>query len=245
MSEFTVYPAIDLRRGRVVRLVQGDPQRQTVFGDDPAAMARRWVDAGASWLHVVNLDGAFEEPDDKNRAAIGQIMQALASIQPQPGVQLGGGLRTITGIEQALSLGISRAILGTSAVSTPEIVGAAITRFSPKQVAVAIDVADGRVMLRGWVQAGGIDPLALCRNLVELGVMQIIYTDITRDGTGGGLNLAAAAALAQQTGLSVIGSGGVASLEDVRQAKAFGLSGVILGRALYDGAISLAEALAC
>ena len=169
MSEFTVYPAIDLRRGRVVRLVQGDPQRQTVFGDDPAAMARRWVDAGASWLHMVNLDGAFEEPEDLNRAAIGQIMQRLATLQPQPAVQVGGGLRTISDIEQALSLGISRAILGTAAVSTPEILQGAIQRFSPQRVAVAIDVAGSGVMLRGWVQAGGIDPLALCKNLVEAG----------------------------------------------------------------------------
>jgi phosphoribosylformimino-5-aminoimidazole carboxamide ribotide isomerase len=245
MSEFIVYPAIDLRRGRVVRLVQGDPQRQTVFGDDPAAMARRWVDAGASWLHIVNLDGAFEEPEDQNRVAIGQIMQGLASLQPQPAVQVGGGLRTMNNIEQALSLGISRAILGTAAVSTPEILQGAIERFSPQRVAVAIDVADSGVMLRGWVQAGGIDPLALCKNLVEVGIVQIIYTDITRDGTGAGLNLAAAASLAQGTGLSVIVSGGVRSLEDVRQAKAFGLSGVIIGRALYDGAISLPEALAC
>ena len=245
MSEFTVYPAIDLRLGRVVRLVQGDPKRQTVFGDDPAAMARRWVEAGASWLHIVNLDGAFEEPDNRNRAAIGQIMQALEGIEPHPGVQLGGGLRTIADIEQAFSSGIKRVILGTAAVQAPEILLAAIERFSPEQVAVALDVADNKVMLRGWVQAGEIDPLSLCKDLVRSGVAQIIYTDISRDGTGAGLNLAAAGALAQETGLSVIGSGGVKTLEDVRQARARGLSGVIIGRALYDGAISLPEALAC
>jgi phosphoribosylformimino-5-aminoimidazole carboxamide ribotide isomerase len=245
MNAFTVYPAIDLRNGRVVRLVKGDPKRQTVFGDDPGAMARRWIDAGASWLHIVNLDGAFEEPDDQNRVAVGQIMQALESIQPHPGVQLGGGLRTLADIEQAFSLGISRVILGTAAVNTHEILQAAIQRFSPQKVAVALDVADSRVMLRGWVQASEIDPLSLCKNLVKSGVVQIIYTDVSRDGTGAGLNLAAASRLALQTGLSVIVSGGVRSLEDVRQAKASGLSGVIIGRALYDGAISLPEALAC
>jgi phosphoribosylformimino-5-aminoimidazole carboxamide ribotide isomerase len=172
-------------------------------------------------------------------------MQALESIQPHPGVQLGGGLRTITDIEQAFSLGISRVILGTAAIKDPEILHAAVQRYSPEQVAVALDVAEGRVMLRGWVQVGEIEPLTLCSNLVKAGVVQIIYTDISRDGTGAGLNLAAAAALAQLTGLSVVVSGGVRSLEDVRQAKASGLSGVIIGRALYDGAISLVEALAC
>jgi phosphoribosylformimino-5-aminoimidazole carboxamide ribotide isomerase len=245
VNHFTVFPAIDLRQGQVVRLVKGDPKRQTVFGDDPAGMALRWVNAGANWLHLVNLDGAFEVADNQNRAAIRQIMEALGSIQPHPGVQLGGGLRTITDIDQAFSLGISRVILGTAAVKDPGTLQAAIQRYSPEQVAVAMDLAEGRVMLRGWVQAGEIDPLTLCGNLAKAGVAQIIYTDISRDGTGAGLNLAAAAALAQQTGLSVIVSGGVRSLEDVRQAKAYGLSGVIIGRALYDGAISLVEALAC
>jgi phosphoribosylformimino-5-aminoimidazole carboxamide ribotide isomerase len=245
MNNFTVYPAIDLRQGRVVRLVKGDPLRQTVFGDDPAGMALRWVTAGASWLHIVNLDGAFEEPDNMNRAAIGQILQALKSIQPHPYIQLGGGLRTISDIEQALALGIHRVILGTAAVKNPETLQAALKRYSPQQVAVALDIAEGRVMLRGWVQAGEIDLLALCSNLVKVGVEQIIYTDISRDGTGAGLNLAAAASLAKQTGMSVVVSGGVRSLEDVQQAKAAGLSGVIIGRALYDGAIALAEALAC
>jgi len=245
MNSFTVYPAIDLRQGRVVRLVKGDPQRQTVFGDDPAAMALRWMNIGASWLHIVNLDGAFEEADNRNRAAIEQIMQALKPLQPHPGVQLGGGLRTIPDIEQAISLGVNRVILGTAAVENPEILQSAIQSFSPQQVAVALDIADDKVMLRGWVQAGEIDPLTLCRNLAKIGVEQIIYTDISRDGTGAGLNLAAAASLAQQTGLSVIVSGGVRSLDDVRGAKASGLSGVIIGRALYDGAIALAEALAC
>lgn len=245
MKPFTVYPAIDLRQGRVVRLVKGDPQRETVFGDDPAAMALRWVNIGASWLHIVNLDGAFEEADNRNRAAIEQIMQALKPLQPQPGVQLGGGLRTLSDIEQAISLGVNRVILGTAAVENPEILQSAIQRFTAQQVAVALDIAEGKVMLRGWVQAGEIDPLALCRDLAKSGVEQIIYTDIARDGTGAGLNLAAAASLAQQTGLSVIVSGGVRSLDDVRGAKASGLSGVIIGRALYDGAIALAEALAC
>ncbi len=172
-------------------------------------------------------------------------MQALKPLQPQPGVQLGGGLRTISDIEQAISLGVNRVILGTAAVENPEILQSAIQRFSAQQVAVALDIAEGKVMLRGWVQAGEIDPLALCRDLAKIGVEQIIYTDIARDGTGAGLNLAAAASLAQQTGLSVIVSGGVRSLDDVRGAKASGLSGVIIGRALYDGAIALAEALAC
>jgi phosphoribosylformimino-5-aminoimidazole carboxamide ribotide isomerase len=245
MNEFTIYPAIDLRSGRVVRLVQGDPKRQTIFGDDPAEMARRWVNGGASWLHIVNLDGAFEEPDNQNRTGLLRIMRAMESIHPPPGIQLGGGLRSMTDIEQAVSLGISRVILGTAAVKSPALLQAAIERFSSEKVAVALDVAGGRVMLRGWVQEEEIEPLALCQNLVKIGVEKIIYTDISRDGTGAGLNLAAACTISEQTGLYVIVSGGVKSLEDIRQAKASGLSGVIIGRALYDGAISLPEALAC
>jgi len=139
MKEFIVYPAIDLRLGRIVRLVQGDPKRQTVFGDDPGAMARRWVDAGASWLHIVNLDGAFEEPDNQNRAALGQIMQAIKPLQPRPAVQLGGGLRTLADIDRAFELGINRVILGTVAVITPEILQAALERYSSHQVSVALD----------------------------------------------------------------------------------------------------------
>ena len=142
MKPFTIYPAIDLRQGQVVRLVKGDPQQETVFGNDPAAMALRWVNAGASWLHVVNLDGAFEETDNRNRLAIGQIMQALKPLQPQPGVQLGGGLRTLSDIEQAISLGVNRVILGTAAVENPEILQSAIQRFSAQQVAVALDIAE-------------------------------------------------------------------------------------------------------
>jgi phosphoribosylformimino-5-aminoimidazole carboxamide ribotide isomerase len=154
-------------------------------------------------------------------------------------------LRSLADIDRAFETGISRVILGTAAVITPEILRYAIERYSSHQVSVALDVADGKVMLRGWVQEGEIDPLALCKNLAALGITQIIFTDVRRDGTGAGLNLPAAVSLAQKTGLSIIVSGGVRSLEDVRQAKAAGLSGVIIGRALYEGAISLPEALAC
>ena len=245
MSVFTVYPAIDLRGGRVVRLVQGDPQRQTVFSDDPGAMARHWIAAGAKWLHVVNLDGAFEEQDNLNREAIGQILHATQSFQPPPGVQLGGGLRTFADIEQAFALGVRRVILGTAAVEAPEVLAAALRKYTPARIAVAVDVKDGRVRLRGWVDESQVEPLSLCKNLAGQGVAQIIYTDVSRDGTGSGLNLVAATTIAQATGLSVVASGGVRSLEDVRQVRAAGLAGVIIGRALYNGAISLVEALAC
>lgn len=245
MSEFTVYPAIDLRAGQVVRLVQGDPQRQTVFSDDPGTMARHWIAAGARWLHVVNLDGAFEEQDNLNRAAIEQILQARRSFQPQPGVQLGGGLRTLGDIQRAFSSGVQRVILGTAAVEAPEVLAEAIERYTSTKVAVAVDVKDGKVRLRGWVSESQLDPLALCKNLAGQGVTQIIFTDVSRDGTGAGLNLATATTIAQATGLSVVVSGGVRTLEDVRQVRRRDLAGVIIGRALYDGAISLAEALAC
>jgi phosphoribosylformimino-5-aminoimidazole carboxamide ribotide isomerase len=140
---------------------------------------------------------------------------------------------------------VRRVILGTAAVEAPEVLAAALRKYTPARIAVAVDVKDGRVRLRGWVDESQVEPLSLCKNLAALGVAQIIYTDVSRDGTGSGLNLAAATTIAQATGLSVVASGGVRSLEDVRQVRAAGLAGVIIGRALYNGAISLVEALAC
>jgi phosphoribosylformimino-5-aminoimidazole carboxamide ribotide isomerase len=237
MSEFVVYPAIDMRGGKVVRLAQGDLARQTVYGDDPAAIARRWLDQGAHWLHVVNLDGSFGQDGAANAAALEQIVATGAR------VQLGGGMRTLADIERVLELGVSRAIIGTAAVENPDLVREAIARFGPKRVGGGIDARDGRVRVRGWLEDTGVDAVALAGQLRAAGVTTVVFTDVARDGIGAGVNVDATAALAQVTGLRVIASGGVASSADVRRVRAAGLAGVIVGRALYEGQVELRDIL--
>lgn len=232
-----VYPAIDLRGGKVVRLRQGDPARQTVYSSDPAATARRWLEAGAHWLHVVNLDGAFGESGDGNLSALEAILSLGAR------VQFGGGLRSLEAIARALDLGVSRVILGTIAVENPSVVAQALARFGAERIAVSIDARDGLVRTRGWQAESGVPALDLALRLRTLGLRTVIFTDIRRDGLGGGLNLAASRELAQASGLEVIASGGVHTIEDVRAVKEAGLAGVIIGRALYEGTIELASAL--
>lgn len=238
MMTFTIYPAIDLRRGQVVRLQHGDPNRQTTFGDDPTAVARQWLAAGASWLHVVNLDGAFDEAG----AANWNVLPALTTLGAQ--VQFGGGMRTLADVERALALGVTRAILGTAAIENPSLVSEAVQHFGPDRVAVGIDARDGRVKTRGWQTDTAVSPTALAQQMKERGITTIIYTDISRDGVLTGVNATATAALAGDTGLHVIASGGVASLDDVRHLlphASDGVAGVIIGRALYDGKVDLAE----
>ncbi len=238
---FTIYPAIDLRNGRIVRLQYGDPDKETVFGNDPAAMGRRWIAAGATWLHVVNLDGAFDEAGAANWAAL----PTLTALGAQ--VQFGGGVRVLADVARALEAGVSRVILGTAAIENPDLVAQAIAQFGAERIAVGIDARNGRVKTRGWLQDTGISPTQLGQQMKSLGVTTVIYTDISRDGVLTGVNAAATAALAQATGLHVIASGGVAALDDVRRCRAFaaqGVGGVIIGRALYDGKINLAEAIA-
>ena len=238
---FTIYPAIDLRNGRVVRLQYGDPNKQTIFGDDPAAMGRKWVDAGADWLHVVNLDGAFDEAGAANWASL----PTLTNLGAQ--VQFGGGIRSLADVARALDAGVSRVILGTAAIENPDLVAQAVTQFGPARIAVGIDARDGVVKTRGWVRETGTTPHQLGQQMKNLGVQTVIYTDISRDGVLTGVNAEATAQLAQTTGLHVIASGGVAALDDIRRcANLFsqGVVGVITGRAIYDGRIDLAEALA-
>ncbi len=239
MEAFTVYPAIDLRGGKVVRLQEGDPRRQTVYSDDPAEVAARWLAAGATWLHVVDLDAAFGEDAGPNRRALQAILQHGGR------VQFGGGLRTAQAVAELLDLGVSRVVLGTAAVDDPDLVARALARFGPDAVAVAIDARDGRVRTRGWQAGSGLDAVALACRLAALGLRTAVHTDIARDGLGAGVNVAASRALAEASGLAVIASGGVASLADVIAARAAGLSGVIIGRALYEGQVDLKEALRC
>jgi len=233
-----IYPAIDLRGGKVVRLKEGDPARLTAYSDDPAETARRWLEAGAQWLHVVNLDGAFGESDNVNLAALESILKLGAR------VQFGGGMRSLESIEAALSLGVSRVILGTIAIEQPEIVRDALTRFGAEKIAVGIDARDGLVRTRGWKDDSGIPAFDLARQMRTLGLATAIFTDVSRDGLGSGLNIAATRELADASGLDVIASGGVHTIADVKATKDAGLAGCIIGRALYEGTIVLKDVLA-
>jgi len=240
MTSFTIYPAIDLRHGRVVRLEHGDPGRQTTFHDDPVCVAQSWINQGARWLHVVNLDGAFEESAPENW----EILPCLTQLGGK--IQFGGGLRKVKDIERAFALGATRVILGTVAVEDPQLVADTVKRFGPERVAVALDARDEQIRIRGWQNESALITLDLAKQLVQLGLRTVIHTDIGRDGVLTGLNVNASAELARHTGLEVIASGGVAALVDVGQAKkesAAGLSGVVIGRALYDGRVDLSHAI--
>jgi phosphoribosylformimino-5-aminoimidazole carboxamide ribotide isomerase len=234
---FTIYPAIDLRGGKVVRLKEGDPARLTAYSDDPAETAQRWLKAGANWLHVVNLDGAFGESDEANRLALESILKTGAR------VQFGGGIRSIAAVERVLELGVSRAILGTIAVEQPDVVAEALKKFSAEKVAVGIDARDGLVRVRGWKEGSGITAVDLALQMRTLGLRTVIFTDVSRDGLGSGLNISSTRALAETSGLDVIASGGVHTLQDVIAAREANLAGVIIGRALYEGTIDLKEAM--
>jgi phosphoribosylformimino-5-aminoimidazole carboxamide ribotide isomerase len=238
-----IYPAIDLRRGRCVRLVQGDPNAETVFSDDPAGTARHWADLGAEWLHIVNLDGAFgdESGAGQNIEALRNILQAISVP-----VQFGGGLRTMADIEMAMSLGVRRVIVGTAAITHTALLQQAVQRFGSEHLAVGIDARNGEVATHGWQRRSGVTALDLALQMKDLGMERVIYTDIARDGMLSGVNAAACASLAAQSGLAIIASGGVASLEDVHRVKAVesqGVDGVIIGKALYAGEIDLSQAL--
>jgi phosphoribosylformimino-5-aminoimidazole carboxamide ribotide isomerase len=241
MSPFTIYPAIDLRAGQVVRLQQGDPRRQAKYSDDPAETARRWLGSGASWLHVVNLDGAFEEVDAANQAALHAILEI--TIKSGARVQFGGGIRSMSMIERVLDLGVHRVVLGTIAVEQPGMVADALKKFGSKHIAVGIDARDGLVRVRGWQSNSRLRATDLALQMRDLGLQTIIFTDISRDGLGSGLNIPSTRALANATGIDVIASGGVHALDDVTAARKANLAGVIIGRALYEGAIDLKEAL--
>lgn len=238
---FTVYPAIDLRGGKVVRLKEGDPRRLTSYSDDPAQTARRWLEAGARWLHVVNLDGAFGERDDLNRAALQRILEVAKLFSTK--VQFGGGMRSLETVEAALSLGVSRAVLGTIAIENSEVVVEALKQFGADKIAVGIDARDGLVRVRGWKENSGVSAIDLTQQMKALGLRTVIFTDVSRDGLGSGLNIPSTRVLADASGLEVIASGGVHLLEDVVAAKDANLAGAIVGRALYEGTVDLKEAI--
>jgi len=243
-----VYPAIDIRDGRCVRLVEGDFGRETVFFDDPAAAARRWHAAGATWLHVVDLDAA-RSGAPVNVDAVRRIRAAV----PIP-IQYGGGLRTLADVETMIAAGIDRAVLGSAAVHDDDLVAAAVARYGDR-VAVGLDARDGLLAAGGWLAQTRVPALDRALGVVALGVRHLVVTDIRRDGTGQGPNVAAlgemVAALvgplsngAETTSAGVIASGGVGSLSHLEAVAATGAAGVIVGTAIYDGRVDLAEALA-
>lgn len=234
-----LYPAIDLKDGQCVRLVRGAMDQATVFSDDPAGQARAFAKAGCEWLHLVDLNGAFEG-QPVNGAAVDLILKAV-SIP----AQLGGGIRDMRTIEGWLAKGLRRVILGTVAVRDPTLVRHAAKAF-PGQVAVGIDARKGMVAVEGWAETTDVTALGLARKFEDAGVAAIIYTDIERDGAMQGPNVEATAVLANAVSIPVIASGGVSSMEDLRALKACGakLDGVISGRALYDGRIDVGEAIA-
>ncbi|MBI2194756.1 MAG: 1-(5-phosphoribosyl)-5-[(5-phosphoribosylamino)methylideneamino]imidazole-4-carboxamide isomerase [Planctomycetes bacterium] len=231
-----IYPAIDLQQGRCVRLRQGRPEASTVFSEDPAEAATRWAQAGAEFLHVVDLDGAFEG-QPKNRSSIERILQAV-----RVPVQVGGGIRTAEAVEEMLRLGVARVILGTAALEDTAGFSVLAGRF-PGRIALGLDARDGRVAVKGWAEVSDIPALDLLTRVSSLPLAAVVYTDIRRDGMMAGPNLEATRAVAEKAAVPVIASGGIATLEDVRRLARLPLGGMIIGRALYEGRIELSQAI--
>lgn len=239
MEAVILYPAIDLKDGQCVRLLHGDMDKVTVFNDSPADQASRFEAAGFEYLHVVDLNGAIEGKT-ANRPAVEAILKSVSFP-----VQLGGGIRTLANVESWLEAGIARVILGTIAVRDPKLVKAAAKLF-PGRVAVGIDARDGMVATEGWVETSTVSAIDLAKKFEDAGVAAIIFTDIARDGALTGVNVEATGKLADAVSIPIIASGGVASVQDIRDLKAWKgapISGSILGRALYAGRIDPAEAL--
>lgn len=231
-----IYPAVDVREGKCVRLTQGEFDKQTVYSDNPVEMALRWEKMGAQYLHVVDLDGA--------RTGKAQNIAVISEMAVKMGipVQVGGGIRTIEMIETVLCKGIERVILGTSAVKDPELVKRAVKTFE-NNVVIGIDAKDGMVAIEGWEKTSEFKAVDFAKKMEELGAKTIIYTDISRDGMLIGPNLKAMGDMVKAVNIGVIASGGVGKLEDIKNLKETGVSGVIVGRALYTGDVDLKQAI--
>lgn len=230
-----IYPAIDIRGGKCVRLTQGRYEDMTVFSDDPEAMALQFQKDGAQYIHVVDLDGARGESSNR------ELISRMAGRVSVP-IQTGGGIRTMKDIELVLESGIARVILGTSAVQNPELVAQAALRYG-NRIAVGIDARDGRVAIEGWEKTSDLKAVEFAKVMETIGVKTIIYTDIATDGMLSGPNLAAMAEMAEHVKLEVIASGGVSSIEDLLNLKKTGVQGAIVGKALYTGALNLKDAI--
>jgi phosphoribosylformimino-5-aminoimidazole carboxamide ribotide isomerase len=231
-----ILPAVDIRGGRAVRLFQGRADRETVYDDSPADAARRWADAGATWLHVVDLDGAFEG-ESPNEPHIRAIVEAVGVP-----VEVGGGVRSVEKARRLLEAGAARVIVGTRAATDPAFLAEILETF-PNRIAVGVDARDGRVAIRGWTESTGQDAETFLRSLSGSGAAAVIYTDIARDGALEGPNVEAMRRATEATDVPVIASGGVTTADDIRALGALSLEGIIVGKALYDGRLTLGEAL--
>jgi phosphoribosylformimino-5-aminoimidazole carboxamide ribotide isomerase len=236
-----VFPAIDMRRGCCVRLLQGRVEAEAVYFDDPVAVAVEWEKQGAQWLHLVDLDGAMAS-EDNNRVLARRIFKGLGIP-----VQFGGGIRSLETLEELLEAGASRVIVGTAAVENEEFLTQALSQFRERLV-IGLDARDGVIATRGWQQTESLHAVSFARKLAEMGVERIVYTDISRDGMLCGPSLSATRQIAEESGLKVIASGGISSLDDLRHIKdlePYGVEGVIVGKALYEGKFTLKQALQC
>ncbi|WP_226535789.1 1-(5-phosphoribosyl)-5-[(5-phosphoribosylamino)methylideneamino]imidazole-4-carboxamide isomerase [Fictibacillus halophilus] len=239
MSSFTLYPAIDMRGGKCVRLLQGDYNQETVYGDSPFDMAKQFADQGAEWIHMVDLDGA-KDGKKVNHEHVIRVAKELAAK-----VQIGGGIRTMEDVLYYLENGVDRVILGSAAVSNPDFVREALNRYSGSRVAIGLDARDGFVATEGWLETSHIMAVDLAKRLVEEGAETFIFTDISKDGMLQGPNVEAIGELARITGKEVIASGGVSSIDDLVSLKKDdrNIAGAIIGKALYTGRFTLSDAL--
>lgn len=240
MDNFTIYPAIDLRGGVVVRLRQGKMDQQTDYSNSPSKVAIEWMSEGAKWLHVVNLDGAFGEPSAKNLLAIQNILDVGKN---KINIQLGGGLRSLEQIYDAFKMGISRVVLGTTVIENPEFGEQVLEEFGGDRIAFGFDALGEELMSRGWQSATGVKMFPLGKRLAKAGAKTIVYTNIQKDGMQTGVDWENAKRLSDITGLEIIASGGTTTLDDIKAVRKAGLSGVIIGRAIYEGNFNLKEAL--
>lgn len=237
-----IVPAIDLRAGLCVRLRQGRKHEATVYDGDPVKIALSYQSDGARMLHIVDLDGAFSDPNSLNRRVLARIVSAV-----DIPVQFGGGLRSLEDIEQVVGLGVTRVVVGTLAVESPETLSRALRSFGSESVVVGIDARGGQVMTRGWEKEESVSATDLAQRVAAAGVERIVYTDVARDGMLSGVNIEQTCTIARESGLKVTASGGIASLEDIQRLKSVsecGIDSVIVGRALYEGRFTLKEALA-
>lgn len=235
-----IFPAIDIRGGKCVRLLKGDFAKETVFSDKPEDMAKKWQAQGAEFLHLVDLDGALKGKS-QNLATVEKILAAV-----DIPVELGGGIRTMENIDEVLRLGVRRVILGSVAVRSPELVREACAKYGDR-IVVGIDAKNGIVAVDGWGVSGNVEATALAKEMKKAGVKTIIYTDISRDGTLAGVNVEATAKLARESGVNIVASGGVKSIDDIKALKPYekdGIEGVIVGKSIYMGTLDLAEAIA-
>lgn len=233
-----IYPSLDIRGGKIVRLREGKIENETVFSDDPVASAQKWIDQGADWVHMVNLDGAFANENNTNV----RFLDLVSKLQVN--VQFAGGMRSKENIREAFRLGAKRVVVGTYAVENPQIIPELIDEFGAESICIALDARDGKVTTHGWQQLADTTPIEFGKQLKEFGVQYVLYTDVHRDGHLSGGNVQGTVHLARETGLSVIASGGISHIDEIHLlSKSKVVQGAVIGMALYEGQLSLTEAL--